>query len=168
MNEIQLPHEIEGEIVREPQSYAWLWMVLLAIILVGAMLLIRWWRRRAKQPVNELTAAEAVRRRMAAAQTPAPDDRMALRTWAGEWSEIMRAAIELRHQIPASDRTTDELEVLLRSIPALSPDIARDFQQTLRGLDAVQFADAGVDHERLGQLHSQAWRITEALLGWSK
>ncbi len=148
----------------------WLWIAgAIALVLALAAALAYWWRRRREQgeapprapaiPAHEIALAALDR---LAATDPVGD--AAVRRYYFALSEIVRAYIEGRFGLNATDLTTEEITASLdrRELPDLSEAHASDLRAFLADTDAVKFAAHRPQRGEIGAILDWARRFVEA------
>jgi hypothetical protein len=147
----------------------WLWIaVATALVLVLAAALAYWWRRRRAPeetlpqvpavPAHEIALAALDR---LAASEPIGD--AAVRRYYFALSEIIRAYIEGRFGLNATDLTTEEIVASLdrRDVPDLPEAPARGLRAFLSDTDAVKFAAHRPQRAEIGAVLDWARRFVE-------
>ena len=145
-----LPHEIHGLTLA-----SWPWSTLLVGVLLGLLfcaglvVLVRWWQRRPRQdppsPVGD--PWEVLLKRLKAVNIPTCGAQGEIGASQAEelyfhLSTLLRAGIELRLDLPATDRTLPELKEELRNRLPLAPDQVEQVLRFLERADMIKFAEA--------------------------
>jgi hypothetical protein len=163
MNGVQLPHDIEDVISTPAASGGLLAWVLLCLVVV--LIIFFWWKKRRPKPIVLELPSQQLLRRLGELRVEEPFDRNAQKLWAFELSLLIRTAAELRWQIPATDRTSDELIMELRKSSTASETTQQSLISMLRQLDQIQFAEFDIESSAARELQQNAARQIEQLVG---
>ena len=139
---------------------AWLWWVLLAVVLViGAGLLWRWLKNRKRQVVlpppvpAHVRAKQKLQEALALITQPKP--------FVVAVSNTARTYLEERFNFHAPERTTEEFLRELAGTRLLLPDQKESLAAFLASCDLVKFAKYEPGETELRGLHSAAVRLVE-------
>ncbi|MBM4253095.1 MAG: hypothetical protein FJ146_14075 [Deltaproteobacteria bacterium] len=156
-----LPHGIRGPI-GIPMPW---WQILLIVAITLAVLaaswaLWKWWQRyQARRPKAPRDPWDVLQERLALMQPPVPFTKQAGEDYFAQLSLILREAIERRTQIPATDRTCQELRVPLRSKLPMDAATVEALLVFLDRADFIKFAKAPTDTAEAMSAHThvQTW-----------
>ncbi len=145
-------------LVEIPSGYEWLWWTLGALaVLIAAMLLARWWRKRATQvPVippqpAHIRAKQKLQEALALIAQPKP--------FVIAVSDAARSYLEERFNFRAPERTTEEFLLDLKRTDLLTRDQKESLSAFLERCDLVKFARYEPGEAELRDLHGSAVRL---------
>ncbi|MGD9368515.1 MAG: DUF4381 family protein [Desulfobacteraceae bacterium] len=134
-------------------DWTWLyWALATAVLLILALLIWRWWKRR-ERPALSRPAAHAVaadEEAYGALDALAAENGMAPKQFYFRLSAILRRYMERRFDFPAAEMTTEELLPWMDQLP-LDRTLAGQFKSFCRFADPVKFAGAATRQDRLAQ-----------------
>ena len=156
-----LPHGIRGA-VGIPMPW---WQILLIVVVTiavatAAWALWKWWQwYQANKPRPPRDPWDLLQDRLALMQPPVPFTKQAGEDYFAQLSLILREAIERRTQIPATDRTCQELRVPLRSKLPMDAASIEALLVFLDRADFIKFAKAPTDTAEAmsSHTHVQTW-----------
>ena len=161
-----LPHGIRGP-VGIPMPW---WQIMLIVLITLAVLaagwaLWQWWKRyQANKPKAPRDPWDVLEERLTVLQPPVPFTKTAGEDFFAQLSLILREAIERRTQIPATDRTSQELRLPLRSKLPLDPSATEALLVFLDRADFIKFAKAPTDTAEAMSAHSHVQTWLKALM----
>lgn len=146
-----------------PPTLPWRWIVAAVAVLVAAALALWWWRRRQRKPAAPPAAPHEVafealdRLRGTDFEDPA-----AVRRFHFSISEVVRAYIEGRWGLNATDLTSEEIIGLISSLRGIESEQAMSLRRFLLDTDRVKFADHVPATPEIEQTYERALGFVEA------
>jgi LPXTG-motif cell wall-anchored protein len=146
--------------VRLPGEMDWVWWTLAGLVVVGA-LAVWWYRRRRLQasmtPVAVIPPHIRARQRLAEALLFISEpDRFCTAV-----SNTLRVYLEERFHLHAPERTTEEFLAELQGSPVLNAEQKKSLQHFLQSCDLVKFARFEPTETTLRDLHDSALRLVD-------
>lgn len=144
----------------------WPWLLAFAILLVVGIVLILWLRRpKTPKPVPVLPPRPAHEIAFDSLTRLRNDEEGLLRTRAYEAfsirvSGILRAYLRGRFEVPADDRTTEEILEALRPL-GFREDVFARFKEFFEDCDLVKFARSTLNRDDMLYLIDLCWRQVE-------
>jgi hypothetical protein len=146
--------------IEMPDSYAWIWQLLILLALaVAAILLWRWWKNRKLNIVlpppvpAHVRAKQKLEEALALITQPKP--------FVIAVSDTARAYLEERFQFRAPERTTEEFLRELGGTDLLTGEQKESLGGFLESCDLVKFAKYEPRENELRGLHSSALRLVD-------
>ena len=144
--------------VEIPVAWAWVWWVLLALLLLSAVLYgWRRWRRKRQElpPVIVVPPHVRARERLEQALRYLSEPNR----FCTQVADTIRVYLEERFHLRAPERTTEEFLVELQTSQHLTRDQKQTLGEFLQSCDLVKFARFEPTEEVLRQLHEAALRL---------
>ena len=146
-----LPHDIRGSIfVPLPWWQIALIVLITIVVLIALFTAWKWW--------------DELQERLQVTQPPIPFTKAAQIEYFAQLSLILREAIERRTQIPATDRTCQELKAPLRAKLPLKPTETEALLSFLERADFIKFAKAPTDTAEALSAHGHVVTWLRALV----
>lgn len=143
-----------------PNGWEWLWWVLgVVAVIVGVILLWRWWRKRADKPViiTPIPPHVRARQRLQEALQFLSDARV----FCIHVSDALRTYLEERFHLRAPERTTEEFLQDLQRTDVLNSQQKLSLADFLERCDLVKFAKFEPTEAALKDLHEAALRLVD-------
>jgi len=142
----------------------WIWILGGAALLALATFAVLWLRRRrrTKPEAPPRPPHEVVLERISALADLDLSDPQAVRRFHFEISEALRAYIEARFGLNATDLTTEEIVVALPSVRGLTAEPAKSLRRFLLATDRVKFADHRPSEGEIQEVLERARSFVEA------
>lgn len=144
-----------------PQGRWGWWFAGAALPIVGAAGFLLWRRRRGKVQLPELPAHEAAYQALNSLRELDLADAAAVRRYCFLLSEILRAYVEQRFGLNATDLTTPEIVVRLGDLRRVSADDKDRLRRVLDATDRVKFADERSSVTALAAAYEDALSFVE-------
>jgi len=152
-----------------PLGWPWYVSAALAATLVTLTLLALWWwrarRRRAQHAATSAPPEPAfivAKRALARAYAASRESSASRQTYYFALSEIIRAYVEARFVLNATDLTTEEISRALRERELVSPSERTRLLALLAAADAVKFAQADPSPAACDDAYLQACTFVDA------
>lgn len=160
-----LPHDVRGLMPFHTPWWEYVLYGLAVVAVAGALLLLSRFllRRRAAGEVAALDPWVGLTHRFRQLTVPVPFGTRAQEDYFYALSLLVREGIELRTEIPATDRTLKELRDPLRKKLPLAPKDVEAVLQFLERADLVKFAGAPSDQAEAEACHAAAGRWLASL-----
>ena len=161
-----LPHDIRGTIF---VPLPWWQIALIVLVAIAVLIAIftawKWWKKRqANRPLPPRDPWDELQERLQVTQPPVPFTKAAQIEYFAQLSLILREAIERRTQIPATDRTCQELKAPLRAKLPLKPTETEALLSFLERADFIKFAKAPTDTAEALSAHGHVVTWLRALV----
>lgn len=165
-----LPANGEAEDIRDIKTLAaprmhipmWAWFILGFFILVLAALLGRkYWQKKNKKTEIQREAHEIALEALKRIRNWPLDDPIFLKKFYFEISEIIRAYLEARFFINATDMTTYELDTMIARVQEITSEQRFDLRRFFDRTDEVKFADHHPSEQDAESIYQQAMKFIE-------
>lgn len=165
-----LPEEGGADDIRDikplqppPPALPWGWIAALLAAALLAALAVWLWRRRLERPAAPpLPAHEVARRALDELSGVDLDDSAAVRRLHFALSQIVRAYIEGRWGLNATDLTSEEIIASLAELSGLDGEHASSLRRFLLDTDRVKFADHAPRRDEIDATFERARHFVEA------
>ena len=158
-NEVEDIRDLKGP-VHIPSSYAWLWWVLLALVIAAAAFFL-WRRMKLRKPVTKPQVAVPPHRKAKDRLRAAAELMSDPYQFCSLVSDVLRTYVEERFNLHAPDRTTEEFMEELRTSQQLHVDHKSLLEDFLSRCDLVKFARFEPTEPELQSLLDSALRFVD-------